>query len=306
MKRVIFTGATSFLGMHVLRKLSGNGYEIYALVRATSIYKLKSLNLPNVRIYEGTLQDLREAFRDVDQADIFLHFAWDGSGDVGRTSVDVQHKNVEYSMEALNLANRLGCSQFVFPGSQAEYGICHEKIKENQEANPMSPYGRAKIEFANWAHDYCEERNIKFLHLRIFSVYGYGDRQGTLVDSCVKSFYSEKHISLGPCLQKLNYLYIEDFCEILLRMLHSNCLSGIYNIASEDTRILREYVYEIYTVLGEKGTVDFSNVVVKPEGVPDLDPDIDRIKNIIGDMKFTTFKQGISEILSQLEEESLL
>lgn len=301
MKKVIITGATSFLGSHILRTLDGNDeYRIFALVRKESVYKLNKQE--NVHICPGELSTIKDAFQNIKEADIFLHFAWDGSGDQGRMQQDTQKKNVEYSLQALKLACDMGCKMFLFPGSQAEYGIQHEEISEETKLAPISAYGKAKVDFASKAELYCKSRNINFVHLRIFSVYGNGDRYGTLVNTCIRAFMNNEHISLGECKQQWNYIYIADFVKIVLSIMNEN-ISGTYNVGSDDTRCLRDFVYEIYNIMDKKGSVDFSNSISKPEGVPDLNPNIGKLKTIIPQFKFTSFSEGIVTTIKAMKEE---
>lgn len=69
---------------------------------------------------------------------------------------------------------------------------------------------KSKIGFSRWAIVEAAKRQLQFIHLRIFSVYGYGDREGTLIDSCVHKMNQGGIIHLGPCTQQWNYLYIND------------------------------------------------------------------------------------------------
>ena len=252
MTKVIVTGATSFLGRNTIESLLNKGYEVYALVRKSSKNPL-ILENDNLNYIYGSLDEIESIYDHISQADIFIHFAWAGSGSVGRNTKDVQMSNIDYSLRALKLAIKLGCEKFIFPGSQAEYGKINGLISENTDCNPLSFYGKAKLEFSKKANSICLDENMDFIHLRIFSVYGYGDREGTLVDSCIKSFNAGKTMQLGPCRQNWNYLYIEDFANILLKLIEIDCPAGIYNIASPETRVLRDFVKIIYEKSNKTG-----------------------------------------------------
>ena len=301
---VIFTGATSFLGRNLVKKLLESGYRVYALVREDSANINK---LPNeksfIKIY-GTLQNLDIIKDTVDKADIFIHFAWDGSGNEGRANTEIQQRNVEYAKKAMDIAQYLKCKMFIFPGSQAEYGPKFDEIHEDDQCMPLSPYGKAKLDFSRWAIVEAAKRQLQFIHLRIFSVYGYGDREGTLIDSCVHKMNQGGIIHLGPCTQQWNYLYINDFVEIVLKLLEKNCITGTYNIASKDPRVLREFGEEIYECSGKKGKYVFGEVATNPEGSPNLVPNIDKVLKIIGEMHFTEFGDGIIETMSRISREA--
>lgn len=303
MKTVVMTGATSFLGLNVLKSLLRNQYEVYALVRKSSKSLMKLPSNEKLHLVYGSLDDLYFLEEQVPFANYFLHFAWDGSGNVGRADASVQTRNVEYAMDALRIASMLGCEKFIFPGSQAEYGQKYDIIKETDSCNPISEYGKAKLEFSNRAHKFCEDKSIAFIHLRIFSVYGYGDRDGTLVDLCINHFMKNVSLELGPCIQKWNFLYIEDFVNFIEQILIYDIETGIYNIASSDTRVLRDFVNCIHEVSESNSLVKYGEIAENPEGSPSLMPNIDKILGVIGKYEFTPFKKGIKTIIEKKLEE---
>lgn len=299
MKTVIMTGATSFLGINVLNNLLQNQYEVYALVRESSKSLSKLPASESLHLIYGTLDELKLIEEYVTSADYFLHFAWDGSGNAGRADATVQFKNVDYAMNALEIAYNLGCEKFIFPGSQAEYGQKYDVIKETDSCNPVSEYGKAKLSFSSKAHKFCKDKTMAFIHLRIFSVYGFGDREGTLVDLCVNKFMKNENIELGPCSQKWNFLYIDDFVNLIEQILMHDVKTGIYNIAGSDTRVLKEFVKNIHDVLLSESEVRFGEMTTNPEGSPSLMPSIDKIISIIGEYTFTPFEAGIQSIIEK-------
>ena len=304
MKRVVVTGATSFLGRNVVESLLINGYEVYAFVRNSSQNPLKLEN-SNLKYIYGTLDEIEIIYNHITYADIFIHFAWAGSGSIGRNTEDVQMSNIDYSLRAIKLAIKLDCKKFIFPGSQAEYGKINGLITENTNCNPISYYGKAKLEFSKRANLTCKNENIKFIHLRIFSVYGYGDREGTLVDLCINSFNHGKIMELGPCKQNWNYLYINDFVNIVLKLIESKCKTGIYNIASPETRILKDFVKIIYDVSNKTGDYVFEDKTDdNPEGSPELNPSINKLRIYIKNYEFTPFFKGIQEITTKIRDEN--
>lgn len=303
MKKIIITGATSFLGRNLIKSLIKGDYIIYALVRKNSLNPLK-IKSKNLKYIYASLDEIETIYNYISKADIFIHFAWDGSGSIGRSDEIIQMKNVSYSLKALEIAIKLGCEKFIFPGSQAEYGKKYELITETSQCNPISFYGKAKLMFSQKAKKRCKNEKIKFIHLRIFSVYGFDDREGTLVNSCITSFNNNQTIKLGPCTQKWNYLYILDFVNIVISLIESNCLSGIYNIASPETKILKEFVKIIYELSNKTGSYEFDEkLLTNPEGSPNLDPSIEKVKTYLNEQyNFIPFSKGIKLIMKKMSD----
>ncbi len=301
MKTIVMTGATSFLGRNTLNSLAQEGHTIYAMVRESSSSLAQLPKNSNIRYIYGDLGELDKFCRETDRADVFIHFAWDGSGYAGRADDSIQSRNISYSMDALRICEKLGCGSFIFSGSQAEYGRIYGKIAENTECCPVSAYGKAKLEFSRRAEEFLKRKGIRFVHLRIFSVYGPGDRASSLVSSCVKAFNSGENILLGSCSQKWNYLHIDDFVRAIMQMVHCEAMDGIYNVAGADTRPLKDFVEEIYTLSNRTGRYELGKTKANPEGSPALEPEIGKIRKFLGWNPEVDFSEGILQIMKEMK-----
>lgn len=268
--QVVVTGATSFLGAAVVKRLLALGHSVYAVMRPGSFNRnALPAAADGLTILEMELEELDQiADRIGQRCEYFFHFGWDGSGSANREKRQIQQKNVTDSVKALKGARALGCRRFLFSGSQAEYGQCREAMREEQECAPVSEYGIAKTEFYRQAIEMCrrwreedrklergrdqgpdqrQERNrsqdqkpsapgfeLEYIHARIFSVYGPGDHPWSLVNSCLDTFLAGGHMELGACTQLWNFLYVDDLTEGLLAlMFHPGRLAedGLYNLA---------------------------------------------------------------------------
>ncbi len=301
----VVTGATSFLGRALVDRLLEDGNNVFAVVRPGSKNRssLKS-ERSGLMIIERELEELHELDQVITEpCQAFYHFGWDGSGSENRLKREVQQKNVKDSLRALEGARRLGCSRFLFSGSQAEYGIHKDAMAEDTECSPISEYGKAKLEFLNRAVEQTNDwkrqgvADVDYIHARIFSVYGPGDHPWSLVESCLRTFSSGEYISLGECTQMWNFLYLDD-CIRALRLLmetEKGSVSGIYNVAGpvEENRRLREYIRAMYEVLGFHGSYSYGRRKPNAEGPANLIPDINRLIAATGFKPSVTFEEGI-------------
>lgn len=301
--KVVVTGATSFIGAATVQRLLMQGHEVCAVVRPGSANLAHLLaQAPESGAFGWLELDLQEIARFPyqtgawTQADAWVHIGWDGAGSDNRTRRDVQQDNVRHSLDAVRTAAALGCTRFLFTGSQAEYGRCREAITEDAPCHPVSEYGKAKVDFYRQAERLCKELDLEYLHTRIFSVYGPGDHPWSLIQSCIGAWKQDGVIELGECTQKWNFLYIEDAASALVCLLTKG-RAGVYNIASEDTRILREYIEELYRLCGSRGSYRYGVRAENAEGPADLMPDITKICQETGWRPETTFAEGIYETL---------
>ena len=290
--RVIVTGARSFIGSHTVRRLKEAGAEV---------------------------TELRHSFEEAEEslpqrADVWIHFAWAGRGPLGRADRAIQEKNIDMSMAALKKARELGVQSFLFAGSQAEYGReLRPHIREDSPCDPVREYGKAKKAFSELARSYLEAEQKSasdrqalpvpgFIHLRIFSVYGPGDREDSLISSAIRLFSRDEPMELSNCGQLWDYMYVKDTADAIVMMAlgYESTGPGSYeaiNIAGEDIRPLREYVKELRELMGSSSELRFGKRASNIEGSGDLAPDISKLRGL-GFREVYSFSRGIKETLS--------
>ncbi|MDE6521752.1 MAG: NAD-dependent epimerase/dehydratase family protein [Muribaculaceae bacterium] len=292
--KFIITGATSFLGKALVRLLTRRGDEVVAIGRRDN-----SIFPDNVE-YRSLNMDEYFRLTDVDKADVFINLAWAGTGHEGRNNNDIQNKNIVDSLEAIHIAKRLGCRVFIESGSQAEYGLACEMTSEKTECNPISEYGKAKLSLQKQAFELSRELEISYVHLRIFSLIGEEDHDWTLVMSVIEAMLHGKQIGLTACTQTWNFLYVEDAAKMIYAISKHflklpSCHQAIYNIASDDTRPLKELVEVIREQAGSNGTCNYG--AVRTNNLVSLNPDINSYLSDIGNMEFTPYEEVIKKII---------
>lgn len=307
--RIVVTGATSFIGRAVIQELLAERHQVFAAVRPDSVGRgeLEAMQgkwpgrmtvLPVDLSGCGDL-DAHPALEG--RADLWLHLGWEGSGSANRKNPEIQARNIGYALEALGAAGRLGCTRFLFSGSQAEYGIMEGVMSEDSPCRPVSEYGKDKLEVCRRAGERAGELGITYLHARIFSVYGPGDHPWSLVSSCVETFLKGGHMEFGACTQQWNYLYIKDAARAIAGLLLANSPSGVYNVAGNDTRPLRSFIEEIHRLCGGRGTFEYGKRPPNAEGVVSLNPDTGKLYGTTNFLPEISFEQGIREMIGNNE-----
>ena len=238
--RILISGITSFLGISAGKALLKKGHEVYGILRPESRNKerlkgekgmqLLSLNMESFLLWEkehgieaeynnstteGGITTERNATSEnlspVSPApfselhfDAVLHFAWDGVGSLGRSDVATQEKNLSMSKAFFSWAKAQGVKRFFFAGSQAEMGR-----GTREEPLPASPYGEKKLAFSEYGLKNHGE--MEFIDLRIYSIYGKGDHERSLVKTLVRNTLRGMETELGSGNKIWNFMAEEDF-----------------------------------------------------------------------------------------------
>lgn len=144
---------------------------------------------PYVHIVESDLADLRRLDRkdlglaEMDRVDTFYHLAWEGTTGASRDDMPLQIRNIQYTIEAVELAHRLGCDTFIGAGSQAEYGRVEGILTARTPVFPENGYGMAKLCAGQMSRQRCSALGMRHIWVRILSVYGPYDGQASMVMS---------------------------------------------------------------------------------------------------------------------------
>lgn len=300
--KFVVTGATGFIGHDVVNALLEQGHYVYCVCRPNSP-KLSLLpQSDNLNIVYATMADYSTLSDKISDADVLINMAWDGITREGRDFTDIQRDNITYALQTMDAAKVMGCRVFVETGSQAEYGIVNDIITEDTPCNPFSDYGKAKRALKDEASKHAKEIGIKYLHLRIFSVYGENDHPWAMISSCTSKMLNNEDVELSACLQQWNYLYVKDCAKqitLLSEWAYGNMETSheVFNLASEDTRLLKSYIEEMYCLTGSSSKLLYGKVV--PKNLVSLNPDITKLKKAIGFVADYTFAQGYKNVINK-------
>lgn len=295
--RCIVTGATGFIGKALCRELLCQGHEVSAIIRPGSARKGRMASFmgeEKFRILELPLGELESyARREKISADVFFHLAWNGSAGEDRENFDMQEENLSYLADAIRTAKVCGCQRFVGAGSQAEYGVLQGKAYEDKAVpHPFMMYGATKNAACLMGRILAKQCGITFIWPRIYSVYGVGENPGTLVNYVIETLQQGKRPELSPCENMWNFLYITDCAKQLVALGLSENAEGIYHLASQDTRLLKDFVKEIRDIVVPGLELGFGCRSADSQKTFWLEPDVSRIESIIK-LDYVSFEEGI-------------
>lgn len=301
MKRAVVTGATSFIGVHLVNRLILEGWKVYAVARKGSRrVALLPLN-EQIEIVYLDMEEYSKLGESIKEAcDVFVSLAWDGTRGIDRSDSEKQKQNYKYSMEALKAAKEIGCKRMISAGSQAEYGPMQEKVNELSVCKPNTEYGIWKLKYYQDGMDYARQNGISFKEPRFFSLYGEDDNPQTMVLSILKDMMDNAPCRMTECIQLWDFLYIEDAVDGIFRLMDMQCEDGAYNFGSGDIRPSKEFVMEMYKITGSKSQMLFGAIPYPDTGMVNVCPDISKLQMQTGWNAKTTFADGIQKIIDYI------
>lgn len=296
MNKAIVTGASGMIGSALIKLLLKEDYEIIAIVRPNS---KKINNIPkddNVKIVECDLSNLKSLFDKFSDCELFFHFGWAATMGQARDDAHLQLKNIEYALDAVNLAKNSGCKTFVGAGSQAEYGLTDEKLSPNTPVNPITGYGIAKYTAGKLTKLLCNQLGIKYNWGRILSVYGPGDNN-SMVMSCINSILNNEEFNTTKGDQLWDYIYCDDCARAFYDIAEKGVDGKVYTIGSGNAFPLKEYIKIIRDVVNPNFEIGFGKIDYYPNQVMCLCGDISELTEDTGFKPKMEFEEGIKRII---------
>ena len=260
MTTIALTGATGMIGTALVRYALRHDVSVICFVRPGSNHISRLPESNDVIIVEADLDDLKNIDVSGLAADMFLHLGWAKTTIAGRDDVYTQLRNIEYTLDAVELSNRLGCKVFLGAGSQAECGIVDRPISADMIADPKSGYGIAKNCAAELAEIRCGQLGIDFKWVRILSCFGLYDNPNSFVSYCINTLEKGEPLNVTPCEQLWDYIYCDDAAEMIFNVAEKGVVGRVYPVGSGISAPLSSYLLTMKNVLNSDSTINFGAI----------------------------------------------
>lgn len=312
-KKILVTGGAGYIGSHTCQALAARGY------RPVVVDNLENGHREAVQWGELCVADLRDAaalaeiFKNNDFAAV-VHFA--AYAYVGRSMLDpaaYYRNNVAGSMNLLDAMRRGGVDTIVFSSTCATYGIpARIPIDENENQDPINPYGRSKLMIEQLLDDYCRAYDMRACSLRYFNAAG-ADPHGRIGEvhepephlipnvlraasgreKCLMVYGDDYPTPDGTCIR--DYIHVSDLAAahcLAVEHLFAGAGFHAFNLGSEKGYSVKEVVDAAETVTGLE--VPFEIHARRPGDPPVLVADSSQAERELG---WIRRHSGIDEIL---------
>lgn len=269
MSRILVTGASGFLGSHLVPRLYPQDCDIVA-------FPHQQCDLSDMRSIEACANIILSC-------DVIIHLATDKSFALH-----------DLTSNLMSIAQ----PQYVIYASTADvYGapVCRPPIAEDHPINPQTVYAAQKAAGEACLKTHAIEYGLRIAILRFPHLYGPGDTSGKLIPRTISAIKEGHRPTIcGSGTDKRDYLYIEDAVDAIVRVLATQA-SGIYNIG---TGVGTKVVDVVQSILSG------FNSDLKPEMFPATGPvtsivlDVTKARERLGFVAATDFETGIAKMLS--------
>jgi UDP-glucose 4-epimerase len=173
----------------------------------------------NVHLYQGDIRDMAD-FRE--RHDIVYHFAAFNKANSDNSADTLFDINVNGTRAVMHYCRRRG-ARCVFASSSAVYGPTApgELLREDSPLKPTSLYGKTKMQAESACEYYAENFGVPVIALRLFNVYGTGQKTPFIVPYIMQQLSRNEPVILKTPDAVRDFVYIEDVVKALI--LSGNC-----------------------------------------------------------------------------------
>lgn len=296
-RRVLVTGASGFIGRHVLQPLARRGFEVHAV---TSRAAPPSDASPGLRWHRADLLDphARAGLLAAVAPSDLLHLAWYAEHGRFWTSAE----NLRWSAATIALVQAFaerGGRRAVLAGSCAEYrwgdpGPCVEGVTALE---PATLYGTAKNATRALLEAAAEPLGIEFAWGRVFLVYGPDEAPGRLVASVARALVAGERAKTGDGAQVRDFMHVSDVARAFAALIDSG-VTGAVNVGSGDGRPMRDVIEMIGAAAGRPDLLDIGAFPPRQGDPPQLVADVGRLRDEVGFVPSIGLQDGIDRTVA--------
>lgn len=294
MKRVLFTGASGFIGGHCSAELRARGFELHLTCRRAPPTSEVGVTHHVVDLLDTSRHAaLLAAVRPTH----LLHLAW--ASKPGGAVFDAD-ENYEWLGASLSLARsfvRQGGQRLVVCGSSAEYdwnyGYCTERLTPT---TPETAYGACKQALMVAVEALARDARVSWAWPRVFFCYGPHEPAPRLVPSVIISLLRGAPALCSHGNQVRDYLHVSDVARAIAQLVDSD-VQGPVNISSGQPSTLKELVLQIGALLGRGDLVRLGALPARSNDHPLVVGNNQRLRLEVGWQQQTSSSDGLRQTI---------
>jgi len=259
--KIFVTGASGFIGSHVVRLLLSRGHSVAILSSMTEVPRRLKEVFSKIEKKTGKLEDLRslrQLLTDF-KPDACVHLAW--YAEPGKYLEAAENlSSLKMSLDLFNELIQSGCRQIVAAGTCAEYAVSSAPLKEDSRTEPATLYAAAKFSCCLLGRQLADLAKINFAWGRIFYPYGPTEDERRVVPAVIKSLLEGKPFSATAGDQVRDYIHVEDVALAFCIMAEQQA-NGVFNVSSGSPVSIRHLLETIGRLNNQENLLEFG---VKP------------------------------------------
>jgi nucleoside-diphosphate-sugar epimerase len=303
---VLVTGATGFVGVHLVARLLSEGSSVTVLVRSSSVLPAEWRDRVRIVVCDDFSEKKLRRLLDRPFEAIF-HLAAYGVKPNQRDIDEILRINMEMPAVLVRLCAKWR-SRMVMTGTFSEYRspLTQELLSEDSPLEQAKLYGSSKAAGGLMARAIAQSGGVGFRLLRLFKVYGAGEAPHRLLPVLVSGLGKPERVAISAGTQVLDFVYIDDVVEAMLRA-DAHCRdkggTATWNVATGRAHSVREFAEQVASAMNaDTSLLGFGAIAMRKDDEPWLVGSPDRLRSELGWQPSIGLEDGVRAAVEALRQ----
>ncbi|WP_419804824.1 NAD-dependent epimerase/dehydratase family protein [Terriglobus sp.] len=298
--RVVVTGATGFIGRHVmdaLDRVGAHGVAVVDRVHADRVHADRGRTLlsgPELSVFDDPMQiaKLVAALRP----DYVIHlYAEITTERTVRAIESTLRRNLLPSIALMEACIETKVRRMILMGSGEEFGPVTGPFDDSTIPDPPSPYGASKAATTSYAKMFYRAFELPVTVLRPTVAYGPFQSPRMLIPQIMDALRANRPIDVTEGRQTRDFIHVSDVAEGLLTALVRAETNGrSYNLGSGEVVTVKQCLSLIEEISGRKGLIRFGALPYKKGEIFSYEPLLSQTESALGWKAETSLRAGLA------------
>jgi UDP-glucose 4-epimerase len=305
-QRVAVTGATGFLGGHVVRQLKEANAKVIAVNDRHRTVSRHPGNCDVETVWFDEPTELVPAVQStLPDYVIHLHAAITTARDQVALEQTVQ-TNLLPSIALLMACMEMKLKRLILMGSGEEFGLVTGRFDDHSNANPPSPYGASKAAVTCYAKMFSNAFQLPVVVLRPSVIYGPYQAPRMLIPQVMHSLLAGKEIAVTAGMQTRDFIHVDDVARGIVSALTVSGIDGrSWNLGSGEVVTVKDCLSRIEAITGCSGLIRYGAIPYKTGEIFAYEPLVEETYAAFGWKPSISLDDGLASTWRVLKDAQL-
>ena len=305
---VLVTGATGFIGSHVVDALLALDAEVHALTSTvSSVYPQRLLGVRDrVTIHEGSLSDrsAMDAVAETVRPQVVFHLgAYTHVGKSWQRVDECVQVNVQGTVNLLQALAPFGYEKLVYTGTSEIYGDVEVPFREDGPVNPISPYAVSKYAGERYCRMFHQGKGWPVVMVRPFNAYGPAQSPDRIVPEIIVRALRGQPLLMTQGRQTRELNYVTDLARGFVAAALHGQPGRLYNLGCGEEVSMRDLAQLLLRLMGDPIVAQLGALPERPTEIWRMHADASRARAELHWEPTVSLEEGLGRTIDWYKRE---